>query len=141
MYVFAAMESSIKARKSSGKEALERIEEVSTKYCSNILKIITLAFTAVMACTELQIVYDLHQDKQIQSLSNFTLKSRNSGYALGYRDKAKRKKPTLLSLTQFGFGMGPEFSSDIAGDGPRKKILTEDEYDPELEKIKKKKSK
>ena len=109
VYVFASMESSAKARKSCGKEAPERIEEVSTKYCSNILKIITLAFTAVMACTELQIVYDLHQDKQIQSLSNFTLKSRNSGYALGYRDKAKLKKPTLLSLTQFGFGMGPSF--------------------------------
>ena len=47
-----------------------------------------------MACTELQIVNDLQQYKEIQSLSNFTLKSRNSGYALVYRDKAKLKKPT-----------------------------------------------
>ena len=136
------MESSIKARKSCGKEALKSIEEVSTKYYSNTVKIIILAFITVMACTELQIVNDLQQqDKEIQSLSNFSLKSRNSGYAFVYRDKANLKKPTLLRLTQFGFGMGPEFSSDIAGDGPRKKNLAEDEYDPELEKIKKKKSK
>ena len=135
------MESSIKARKSCGKEAPRRIEEVSTIYYRNTLKIIILALIAVMACTELQIYNDLQQYKEIQSLSNFTLKSRKSGYALDIRDKVKLKKPTLLRLTQFGFGMGPEFSSDIAGDGPRKKILVEDEYDPELEKIKKKKSK
>ena len=36
--------------------------------------------------------------------------------------------------------MGPEFSSDVAGDGPRKRIDIEDEYDPELERIKKKKA-
>ena len=36
--------------------------------------------------------------------------------------------------------MGPEYSSDIAGDGPRKRILDEDEYDPEQERIKKRKT-
>ena len=105
------------------------------------MKIITLAFITVMAGTKLQIVNDVQQVKEnIQSLSNLTLKSRNSGYALVYRDNVKLKKPTSLSLTQFGFGMGPEFSCDIAGDGPRKRIAADDEYDPELERIKKKTS-
>ena len=133
----------MKATKYCGKEARQRTEEVSTKYCSNSnkLKIITLAFIVVMVCTKLQIVNDLQEDKEnIRSLSNLTLKSRYSGYALVYKDKTKLEKPTLLSLTQFGFGMGPEFSSDIAGDGPRKRIVVEDDYDPELERIKKKKS-
>ena len=131
----------MKATKCCGKETRERTEEVSTKYCSNILKIITLAFIAVMAETEWYIGNDLQQNKEnIPSLSNFTLKNRNSGHALVYRDKAKLEKPTLLSLTQFGFGMGPEFSSDEAGDGPRKRIVVEDDYDPEQERIKKKKA-
>ena len=129
----------MKATKRCGKEARERTEEVSTKYCSNILKIITIAFIAVMAFTELQNVNDLQQNKEnIRSLSNFTLRNRNSGHVLVYRDKAKLEKPTLLSLTQFGFGMGPEYSSDIAGDGPKKRIIVEDDFDPEQERIKKK---
>ena len=35
--------------------------------------------------------------------------------------------------------MGPEFTSDIAGDGPRKRVLDEEEFDPELERSKKRK--
>ena len=113
---------------------------MSTKYCSNILKIITLAFIAVIAGTKLQMVNDVQQHEgRIQSLSNFTLESRNSGYPLVYNDEVKLKKPILRSFTEFGLGMGPEFSSDIAGDGPRKRIDDDDEYDPEVERIKKKK--
>ena len=36
--------------------------------------------------------------------------------------------------------MGPAFSSDIAGDGPRKRAVADDEYDPELLRIKKRKT-
>ena len=36
--------------------------------------------------------------------------------------------------------MGPEFSSDIGGDGPRKSNLNDDEYDPEQERIIKRKT-
>ena len=36
--------------------------------------------------------------------------------------------------------MGPEFSSDIAGDCPRKRIFADDEFDPELERSKKRKT-
>ena len=139
-YVLAALNSSIKARKYCGKESRQIIEEQSSKYCSNILKIIILAFIAVTTGTELQMLDDLQEHKgNIQSLSNLILESRNSGYARIYRDKTKVKKPTLLNLTLFGVGMGPEFSSDVAGDGPRKRIHSDDEYDPELERIKKKK--
>ena len=114
---------------------------MSTTNCSNILKIITLAFIAIMAGTELQIVNDVQQHEgRIKSLSNFTLESSNSGCALVFRDTVKFKKPTLHSLTHFRFGMGPEFSSDIAGDGPRKRIDDEGEYDLDLERIKKKKA-
>ena len=55
----------------------------------------------------------------------------------------KRKRIlALLVLIFFGlfaFGMGPEFSSDIAGDGPRKRNFDEDEFDLELGRTKKKK--
>ena len=60
-FVLAALESSMKATKYFEKEARLRIEEVSTKYYSsnsNILKIITLAFIAVMTGTGMQIVND-----------------------------------------------------------------------------------
>ena len=87
-YLLAARESSIKARKCCVKETCQRIEEVSTNYCSNILKIITLAFTAVMAGSELYMVNDLQKHEvNIQSLSNLTLEYRNSGHPLVYRDK------------------------------------------------------
>ena len=43
------------------------------------------------------------------------------------RDKTKLKKSTLLTSTLFDLGMGPEYSSDIAGDGPRKRTFDEDE--------------
>ena len=69
-----------------------------------------------------------------------TYEIRNSEYALVHREKAKVKTPTLFSLTLVGFGLGPKFSSDIAGDGPRKRIVADDEYDPELERIKKRKA-
>ena len=58
----------------------------------------------------------------------------------GPGDKANIQKPTLLTSKLFGLGMGPEFSSDIAGDGPRKRKSNEDEYDPELERIQKRKT-
>ena len=138
--MLAALESSIKARKFCGNEARER-PKMSTNYCSNILKIITFGFIAVIAGTELHMVNYVQQQKGcIKSLSNFTLESRNSGYALVYEDKVNLKKPTLRSFTQFGFGMGPKFSSDAAGDGPRKRLNSEDEYDPKLERLRKKKA-
>ena len=57
-YVLAALKSSNKARKRCGKEGCKGKEEVSTKYYSfsNILKIITLAFIAVMSGFEMQMV-------------------------------------------------------------------------------------
>ena len=137
----AALESSTRARKRRGKEAREETYEVSTKYCSNLLKMSTLAIISVIAIAKLQIVYDLEQDRgNIQSLLNLTLESRNSGYALVHRDKANVKKPTLVSLMLCGFGMGPAFSSDIAGDGPVKRAVSDDEYHPELIRIKKRKT-
>ena len=36
--------------------------------------------------------------------------------------------------------MGPEFPSDMAGDGPRRKIDDEDDYHPEMERIKRRKT-
>ena len=139
-YVLAALDRSVKARKCCGKESRQKSKEYS-KYFSNILKIITLAFIAVMTGTELQMLNDLQKHEgNIQFLSNVILESRYSGYALINRDKTNLKKPTSLNLTLFGVGMGPEFSSDAAGDGPRKRLNSEDEYDPELERIKKKKA-
>ena len=139
-YILAALDSSIKARKCCGKEPRQKSKEYST-YCSNILKIITLAFIAVMMSTGLQMFNDLQKHKgNIQFLSNLIFESRYSGYALINRDKTKLKKPTSLNITLFGLGMGPEFSSDAAGDGPRKRLNSEDEYDPELERLKKKKA-
>ena len=97
------------------------------------MNIIALAFVAVMSGSELHLVNDLQQHKgNIQSLTNLTLGSRYFGYARVYRCKGTPKIPSLLNFTQFGFGMGPEFSSDIAGDGPRKRVDADDEYDPEL---------
>ena len=75
-----------------------------------------------------------------QSLPNLIFESRNSGYALVYIDKTKLKKQISLNLTLFRLGMGPEYPSDVAGDGPRKRIDSEGEYDPELERIKNKKA-
>ena len=118
-------------------------EEESTKLysCSNILKIFTFALIVVILGSELQMVNDLHQHEgNIQSLTNLTLGSRYFGYARVYRYKGKLKIPSLLNFTQFGFAMGPEFSSDIAGDGPRQRIDADGEYDPELQRIQKKKA-
>ena len=143
-YVLAAVESSNKTRKRCGKEACKGNEEVSTKYnsFSIILKIITLGFIAVMSGSELQMVNDLkHSKGNIQSVTNLTLGSIYFEDARVYRYKGKLKIPSLLNFTQFGFGMGPGFSSDIAGDGPRKRKDVDDEYYPKLERIKKKKSK
>ena len=143
-YVLAARESSNKARKRCGKEGCKGNEEVSTKYYSfsNILKIITLAFIAVMSGFEFQMDNDLkHRKGNIQSVTNLTLESIYFEDARVYRYKGKLKIiPSLLNFTQFGFGMGPGFTSDIAGDGPRKRKDTDDECCPELQKIKKKKS-
>ena len=127
-YILAARECSIKARKYFGNEAFERIQEVPKKNCSNILKQSTLALIAVIAGTDLQVVNYLVQSKEnIYSLSNFTLKNRNSEYTLVLRDKAKVKKPTLVRLTIFRVGMGLECSSDTAGDGLRKRIEGDDD--------------
>ena len=65
--------------------------------------------------------------------------SNEDRYAAVHRDKAKVKISTVHTLTLFDLGMGPEFSSDIAGDGPRKRNFDEDDYDPELERTKKRK--
>ena len=87
--MLAALDSSNKARKCCGKESRQKRKEYSN-YCSNILKIITLAFIAVMTSTELQMLNDLQKHKgNIQFLSNLTLESRYSGYALINRDKTK----------------------------------------------------
>ena len=60
-YVLAALDSSIKARKCCGNEASARSEEMSTRYFSNILKIITFAYIIVMVGTELHMVNDVQQ--------------------------------------------------------------------------------
>ena len=61
-------------------------------------------------------------------------------YTLVHREKTKVSTPNLFSSTLVGFGLGPKFSSDIAGDGPGKRMVTEDEYDPELVKSRKRKT-
>ena len=68
-----------------------------------------------MTCTELQIVNDLYEHKTNQT----TL------------------FPTLRTSIALELGMGPEYSCDIAGDGPRKRTFVDDNYDPELERVKK----
>ena len=74
-YVLAALDSSIKARKYCGKESRQIIEEQSSKYCSNILRIIILAFIAVTTGTGLHML-DIQEHKgNIQSLSNLILES------------------------------------------------------------------
>jgi len=81
-----------------------------------------------MAGTQLHMVNAIQQHEgRIQSLWNLTLESRISGNPLVYNDEVKFKKPTLQSFDQFGLGMGPEFSSDIAGDGPRKRIVDDED--------------
>ena len=52
-----------------------------------------------------------------------------------HRDQTKLKKSTLLTSTLFELGMGPEYPSDIAGDGPRKRTFDDDEYDPKLVRV------
>ena len=66
--------------------------------------------------------------------------SGNDGHSPDHREKTKIQKPSLLTSTLRELGMGPEFSSDIAGDGPRKRIFDEDDFDPELEQSKKRKT-
>ena len=85
--------------------------------CSNILKFGTLALIAALACTELQIVNDLHQHNISQ---------------------AKLIKPAIKrTSTPVELGMGPAYSSDMAGDGPRKRTFHGDNYEPGLERVKK----
>ena len=70
-YVLAALDNSIKARKCCREESSQIIEEQSSKYCSNILKIITVTFIAVMTSAELQIHHHFQDHKgNTQSLSN-----------------------------------------------------------------------
>ena len=45
--------------------------------------------------------------------------------------------PTLRTSTALELGMGPEYSCDIAVDGPKKRTFVDDNYDPELERVKK----
>ena len=68
-----------------------------------------------MACTELQIVNDLYEHKTNQT----TL------------------FPTLRTSIALELGMGPAYSCGIAGDGPKKRTFVDDNYDPELERVKK----
>ena len=80
------------------------------------MKLRTIALIAAMTCTELQGVRDLQ----------------------GHRtNQAKLNKPAVRSSTPLDLGTGPEYSSDIAGDGPRKMTFDEDDYNPELERVKK----
>ena len=55
-----------------------------------------------------------------------------------HRDQAMLIKPTVHTSMPFELGIGPEYSSDIAGDGPRKRTFDGDDYNPELERVKKK---
>ena len=52
-----------------------------------------------------------------------------------HRDQTKLKNSTLLTSRHCQLSMGPEFSSDIAGDGPRKRTFDDDEYDPKLVRV------
>ena len=72
-----------------------------------------------MVCTELHIVNDLYEHSINQ---------------------AKLNKPTRRTSTHLELGMGPEYSSDIAGDGPRKRTFDGDDYDPELERVRKRRN-
>ena len=73
-----AKESSIKARSYHGKKAREKTEQVSTKSCSNILKMGTLTLIATMACTEVLSLDNLLQHRaKTKSQSSFILGSRN----------------------------------------------------------------
>ena len=76
-----------------------------------------LALIAVVACTKLKIVNDLHEHTTNQP---------------------KLNEPTLRTSTPLELGMGPEYSSDIASDGPRKRTFDDDDYDLELQRVKKK---
>ena len=62
-YILAARESSIQVKKCFEKEVPDRSELLFTNYCSNILKIATLALIAVMTGIELQMLNDLQRHK------------------------------------------------------------------------------
>ena len=117
MYLQEARENSIKARLQCGKKARSKTRELSTNSCSKILKLCILVLIAVVVCTKLKIVNDLHEDTTNQP---------------------KLNEPTLRTSTPLELGMGPEYSSDIASDGPRKRTFDDDDYDPELQRVKKK---
>ena len=76
-----------------------------------------LVLIAVVVCTKLKIVNDLHEHTTNQP---------------------KLNEPTLRTSTPLELGMGPEYSSDIASDGPRKRTFDDDDYNPELQRVKKK---
>ena len=65
--------------------------------------------------------------------------SDNDGHSPDHREKTKIQKPSLLTSTFRELG-GPEFSSDTAGDGPRKSKSNDDEFDPEQDRIMKRKT-
>ena len=65
--------------------------------------------------------------------------SGNDGHSPDHREKTKIQKPSLLTSTLRELAMGPQFSSDMAGDGPRKRIFEEDEWDLNQERYKKRK--
>ena len=83
---------------------------MSNKSCSNILKLGILVLIAALACSELQIVNDMCQH--------------------GTKTQPKLNNHTIRSSTPFELGMGPEYSCDIAGDGPRRRTFDGDDYDP-----------
>ena len=66
--------------------------------------------------------------------------SDNDGHSPDHREKTKIQKPSLLTSTFRELGMGPEFSSDTTGDGPRKSKSNDDEFDPEQDRIMKRKT-
>ena len=129
MYLVAARESSFKVRLQYGKEASERTSKLYNKSCSNFLKLRTLALIAAMAYTELQIINNSHEHTTNQAMLYKPIVRSSTPLELGMGNKSK----------VFWLDMGTEFSSDIAGDGPRKRRFDEDEYNPNLEKSKKRK--
>ena len=81
-----------------------------TNSCSKVLKLSTIALIVAMVCTKSLIVYNL-----LEYTTN----------------QIKLNKLILRMSTPLESGMGPEYSSDIAGDGPRKRTFDgDDDYNP-----------
>ena len=58
-------------------------------------------------------------------------------YQHGTKTQPKLNKQSIRTSTPFELGIGPEYSCDMAGDGPRRRTFDGDDYDPQLESVKK----